>query len=169
MKIYALKLVFEFCFFGGYFNAILNSADKRGGVTLRLRSQIDFEAFMGRNHLFHIPTANGSFTSTNQRLCFCSIIEKLDRFFFKGNMGTFPYSMECKILLCFGSDHFSILLEILGENHLIRCPFKFEAMWMKDQNFLPLISVWWEEVGSMGSKMFTLATKLKHIKYILKD
>lgn len=107
----------------GDFNAILRSEDKKGGVGRVLQSQSNLINFVERNMLIEVQMGNGSFT-LNRRKGYCSIAEKLDRFFFKGNLGHFPFTLDCKIVSSVDSDHFPIQLEIIGEKGPIRCLFK---------------------------------------------
>lgn len=109
------RLSSDFWILGGDFNVLLRDFDKKGGSGKALQSQKDFQNFVDRNYLIELHTSNGCFTWTNRRKDFCSIAEKLDRFFFKGNLGAFPFTLGCKINFGAGSDHFPIQLDIEGE------------------------------------------------------
>lgn len=154
---------------GGDFNAILRLEDKKGGFGKVLQSQKDFCSFVERNSLFEIPISNGNFTWTNRRKGFGSIAEKLDRFFFKGNLSLFPYSLDSKINSGTGFDHFPVQLIFEGDKGPLRCPFKFEMMWFKDPHVLSLLEQWWNECPKVGSSLFNVVTKLKYLKQCLKQ
>jgi hypothetical protein len=89
--------------------------------------------------LINILMGSGQFMWTNRCKGFCCIAEKLDQFLFKGDLSDLLLSFERNILPILGSNHFLVLLEILGENKPFRCPFKFECMWFKDPKFMDLI------------------------------
>lgn len=73
-----------------------------------------------------IQMGNGSFIWTNKRKGLCNIIERLDIYLFKGDLGSFSFSLEGNIMSIFGSNHYPIHLDILGERKTVRCLFKFE-------------------------------------------
>ena len=50
--------------------------------------------------------------------------------------------MEAKILPIHGLDHFRIGLDIWEDSSPERCPFKLEAMWLRDDGFKELVG-WW--------------------------
>lgn len=105
-----------------------------------------------------------AFTWNKRRLGFSNIAEKLDRFFLLGSLINFSYTLEASILPFSGSDHFPIQLKIILDSGPRRCPFKFEKIWLKDDNILRLLEVWWKEVEVSGSKIFKVVNKLKIIK-----
>ena len=64
-------------------------------------------------------------------------------------------------------DHFPILLDSDG----VRTgpvPFHFELMWSKFEGFKEILKGWWQDLQFHGSFSFTLTTKLKALKGILK-
>lgn len=77
-------------------------------MSRNLQSQEDFEIFVERNLVFKIQIGNGKFTWTNRRTSFYSIVKKLDRFLFKGDLSLFPFTLESKIFPGVGFDHFLI-------------------------------------------------------------
>lgn len=62
----------------GDFNAILDSADKKGGRWRVRQSQNDFKEFVEDNGLIDIIPDNGKYTWTNRRDDFTNIAERLD-------------------------------------------------------------------------------------------
>ena len=60
-------------------------------------------------------------------------------------------------------DHFPILLDGKG---LRRgpTPFRFENMWLKEEDFKTVPKTWWEGFNFSGSASFILAEKLKALK-----
>ncbi|XP_059073376.1 uncharacterized protein LOC131874149 [Cryptomeria japonica] len=149
---------------GGDFNAIRSFKDKRGGITRLSRSQQDFNDWIDRNGLFEIELGESAFTGNNHRQGFSNIAKKIDRFFWLGDFSSFPFTLECYVLPYSGSDQYLLLLSSHGESTFSKLPFRFENMWMKDANFLTLISHWWKEVIFEGSKLFCFVSKLKYVK-----
>lgn len=119
--------------------------------------------------MVELQIGNGCFTWTNRRKDFCNIAENLDRFFFKGNLGDFPFTLESKINIGTSSDHFPIQLDIVGDKGPIHCPSKMEIMWFKDSKILELVKQWWSECNPGGSKMFNVVEKLKYVKQQLRQ
>lgn len=111
----------------------------KGGLLSDAHSQQDFKDWIDRNGLLDIESGDKSFTWTNRRKGFSNISKKIDRFFWLGDLYSFPFSFECSVLACSGSDHFPILLSFQGDSDNSKSPFRFENMWMKDPNFLTLI------------------------------
>lgn len=86
-----------------------------------------------------IRTVNGIFTWTNRRLGFSNIAEKLERFFFKGNLIDFNFSLESSILSTSGSNHYSMALSIKENKKPYRCSFKFEKMCVREESFVEMV------------------------------
>lgn len=107
------------------------------------------------------------FTWTNRRKGFSNIAKKLDRFFWQGDLRSFPFTFSCLVISCLGSNHYPILLSLIDNKSNCKGPFRFESMWMKDQNFLSLIENWWQEASVVGSKLFCFNAKLKFVKHKL--
>ncbi|XP_059073537.1 uncharacterized protein LOC131874265 [Cryptomeria japonica] len=111
-----------------------------------------------------IIMAKEAFTWNNRRLRFSNIAKKFNRFFVFGTLINFPYTSDASILPFSGSDHFPIQLDIQGEVGSKRCPFKFENMWLKDDNILELLKEWWNVANVSGFGIFKIVKKLKIIK-----
>lgn len=153
----------EQVFIGGDFNAIRSASDKTGGIICLGSAQQDFNNWIERNDLLEIDSRD-TFTWTNKRKGFSNIAEKIDRFFWQGDLTLFPFTSSCNVLPCSGSDHYPILLFLQGTQGSSKTPFKFENMWMKEPNFLTLIENWWKEGTYEGSKLFCFIAKLKSVK-----
>ena len=59
----------------------------------------------------------------------------MDRFILGGDWTMVDWMVEAEILPINGSDHFLISLRIQEECVPNRCPFKFEAMWLRENGF----------------------------------
>lgn len=155
---------------GGDFNALLWASDKMGGVGWNRQSQRDFSSFVIRVRLIEIPFKTGDFTWTNRRTGFLNIAEKLDRFFIAGDWTDSHWTSEVEILPITRSDHYPICLRIQDKSAPARCPFKFEAMWLRDGSIRNLIDQWWKHKPvNSGNKAFAFFKKLQFVKEKLKQ
>eukprot|EP00253_Pinus_taeda_P009427 PITA_09427 len=76
-----------------------------------------------------------------------------------------PTTNEAKILLGLGSDHSPICLEIDIKKIKGKKPFRFEAFWLRNPDFLHKVEEWWTQSQARGQgKMHTFQLKLKEIK-----
>ena len=149
---------------GGDFNTILSLDEKVGGTQHLFLSAIKFKLWIDKNSLLEIPLNNGIYTWNNRRKDKEYIAEKLDRFFFIGNLTDYNKEFQSSILPFAGSDHFPVCMEISEPSKPPRNPFKCEKMWFQDPRFLELIKLWWTQAKFSGSKMFIFVSKLKMLK-----
>ncbi|XP_057871955.1 uncharacterized protein LOC131078305 [Cryptomeria japonica] len=152
---------------GGDFNTILYSTDKSGGIKTIRQPQRDFANWINNNNLLEIRTEMGFHTWNNRRKGFSNIAETLDRLFLKGDLTDLKTELKTTVFLWSGYDHYSMLLELMGEAKKTGCPFKFEMMWFTHEDFLRNIQKWWKDSVFEGSKMYCLVSKLKEIKHKL--
>eukprot|EP00253_Pinus_taeda_P002797 PITA_02797 len=76
-----------------------------------------------------------------------------------------PTTNEAKILPGLGSDHWPICLEIDIKKIKGKKPFRFEAFWLRNPDFLHKVEEWWTQSQARGQgKMHTFQLKLKEIK-----
>ncbi|XP_057835614.2 uncharacterized protein LOC131045996 [Cryptomeria japonica] len=154
----------------GDFDAILDSSDKIGARMGITTSQLGFQNFISDNGLREVKTNKGSYTWSNRRTDKQHIAEKLDRFFLGGNWASKPLLFEARVLPLAASDHFSIELLICLDCVLIRCPFKFEKMWLRDSSLKEFVASTWKEAHvRTGSEAFRFLKKLQHLKGKLKE
>ncbi|GLJ56609.1 hypothetical protein SUGI_1239030 [Cryptomeria japonica] len=154
----------QLCILGGEFNAILHYHEKQGGLGKNSHASLDFVDWIHHRGMIEINMVKEAFTWNNQKLGFSKIAEKLDRFFVMGNLINFSYTLEASILPFSGSDHFPIQLGIMGKVGPKICPFKFENMWLKDDNILKLLKEWWNVAEVFGFGIYKVVNKLKIIK-----
>ncbi|XP_059064902.1 uncharacterized protein LOC131856952 [Cryptomeria japonica] len=154
---------------GGDFNTILYSTDKSGGIKTIRQPQRDFANWINKNNLLEIRTEMGFHTWNNRRIGFSNIAEIIGRFFLKGDLTDLKKELKTTVLPWSGSDHYLMLLELMGEAKQTACPFKFEMMWFTHEYFLPNIHKWWKDNVFEGSKMYCIVSKLKEVKHKLLD
>ena len=92
--------------------------------------------------MLEILTRNGIFTWNNRRKDFSYIAEKLDRFFFKGDLTKMDLTIIASIQPIAGSDHYPVRIEFIEPKKLSTNPFKCEKMWFLDNNFMECIKQW---------------------------
>lgn len=64
-----------------------------------------------------------------------------------------------------GSDHWPIRLEIDIKKYPNKCPFRFEAFWLRHNQFITKVEDWWTKSQQRGrNKMHTFQLKLKELK-----
>lgn len=150
---------------GGDFNALLRPLDKMGGVGWDRQSHRDFSAFVMDFGLLEIPFRKGYFTWTNRRSGFLNISKRLDRFLIVGDWSESHWNCVAEILPIKGSYHYPICLRIQDDSATERCPFKFEAMWLRDSNIKNLVEQWWHHIPERpGNKAFIFFKKLQFLK-----
>ncbi|GLJ22817.1 hypothetical protein SUGI_0430120 [Cryptomeria japonica] len=152
----------------GDFNTISSLAEKSGGCSREPQSLVDFKDWTFQNNLTDIQTDNGVFTWTNRRSGFSMVAKRMDRFLVKDNSGFLNNILvKASILPFSGSDHFPIQLSLAEDLKLVKCPFKLELMWLKEDNFIDMLEKWWSSYKVSGSKLFCFVSKLKLIKQAL--
>ncbi|XP_057823941.2 uncharacterized protein LOC131036143 [Cryptomeria japonica] len=153
----------------GDFNATLSHSDKRGGVRRMCMIQSNFQTFVDSNALFEVAAKGGNFTWTNRHLGFSNIAEKCDRFFLAGDWNLAPLIFEAKILAILGSDHFPVSLVVQKDGVILKCPFKVEKMWLREQGFSDQVVWWWKETPVVkGFLAYQFFKKLSDVKQKLK-
>lgn len=110
-----------------------------GGVGWNSQSHRDLCAFVMDTGLIEIPFKSGDFTWNNRRSGFLNIADILDRFFIAGDWSESHWNCVAEIRPITGSDHYPICLIIQDDTTPDRCPFKFEAMWLRDNNLKTLV------------------------------
>eukprot|EP00253_Pinus_taeda_P004844 PITA_04844 len=121
---------------GGDFNLIRDLGEKKGGIRRPNQSMEEFNELITEQRLVDIPTTNGLFTWNNRRGGRSQIASRLDRFLLSEQKLNRDVFIETKILPGLGSDHWSIRLEIDIKKNNGKKPFRFEAFWLRNPNFL---------------------------------
>lgn len=127
---------------GGDFNAIKNPIEKVGGVKGFNRMHLAFEKFITSNNIIYPNFRNGCFTLSNKQTRTHCISQKLDHFLLSKNWNSLQTSWEASILLLLRSNHFPISLILQHVFFPIRCPFKFEKMWLREESVYNLMEKW---------------------------
>lgn len=73
--------------------------------------------------------------------------------------------IEAVMLPGMGSDHWPVKVEMDIKAKPKRKPFRFEAFWLRDKNFIKKVEKWWKQSSKRGrNKMETFQMKLKELK-----
>ncbi|CAL9009767.1 unnamed protein product, partial [Prunus brigantina] len=142
----------------GDFNDMLKTNEKMGGTPLhRLRG---FKKWFDENNMIDLGYSGPKFTWTNNR-----VFERIDRAVC--NMQWRQHFAEAFVqhLPRTKSDHCPI--RICLKSRVVSCPnrrpFRFEAMWLKHEQFHDFISQQWDQgSGSALTKSLNLVEPLKH-------
>lgn len=119
-----------------------------------------FMDLLNESELVEIPLGNQNFTLSNMQQYPSSA--KLDQFLISTEWDhTFPLSKAVSVLRII-SDHAPILLSTLDKtpHHM----FKFEEVWLTQNDFCSLVIVWWKKTSYKGSSALTFAAKLDIIE-----
>ena len=121
-----------------------------------------FSNFISLHGLMDIPMAGGLYTWSNS-----SLASRLDRFLFSPLLANHFTQFSQKRMSRVLSNHFPILLEA-GSQRRGRIPFRFENMWLRVDNFVDKVKMWWASYLFQGTPSFILAKKLATLKLDLK-
>ena len=117
----------------GDLNNISTKAEKKGGRSLGEGSSRSFRAFVDNVATIDLGFSGLRFTWTNKRVGRANIRERLDRGICNVDWQTFPCA-GVKHLTTPNSDHNPILLNTHMEFEKGVGPFRFEAMWTKEES-----------------------------------
>ncbi|VFQ95756.1 unnamed protein product [Cuscuta campestris] len=123
----------------------------------------DLQGFKSFNCLEDVPSTGNFFTWHKGNK-----LAKLDRVLANQSWGDIGLAPTCEFLdFNFLSDHCPTLFQCGAPPGNRFRPFRFFNMWLKHEGFNGLISQSWE-AGVVGSKQFSLCSKLKRLKPPLK-
>ncbi|XP_020258808.1 uncharacterized protein LOC109835234 [Asparagus officinalis] len=147
---------------------MVNNDEKLGGSTLSEGDIKDLRDFISDSHLNHLKTIGCFFTWSNKQDPNSRVWSRLDRSLVNDSWLHKHNSSQVEYLLPGLSDHSPGLIFIFDDFKLGKRPFKFFNMWIKHENFLPVVSsIWQNEVK--GYKMFSVWSKLKLLRGSLKE
>ncbi|VFQ88789.1 unnamed protein product [Cuscuta campestris] len=148
----------------GDFNCVLASNERVNCMSQGAYYMTDLQAFKSSNCLEDVPSTGNFFTWHKGNK-----LAKLDRVLANQSWGDIGLAPTCEFLdFNFLSDHCPTLFQCGAPLGNRSRPFRFFNMWLKHENFNGLVSQFWE-AGVVGSKQFSLCSKLKRLKPSLKS
>ncbi len=149
----------------GDFN-FTRTQEERSGKLWSNRASKLFNDLIFDLALIDLPMKNARFTwSSMQRN---PTLARLDRFLISTEWDcSFPLS-EVEALSRITSDHCPIVLSTGAKPKPTGGPFRFEALWLRREDFISSIPIWWREVSDRKSGILTFTAKLRHCRKMIK-
>ncbi|KAK8999419.1 hypothetical protein V6N11_070586 [Hibiscus sabdariffa] len=128
----------------GDFNVVVCPEEKYGGAPFDHSSAKWYYEFLNHTYLMEIPSKGGSYTWSNQRCDEEAILEKLDRVVSSLEWNfMFPKAISF-IDIAIASDHSPIILLTNGVVKNTKKDFKFESIWLMENECSRVIQEEWE-------------------------
>ncbi|VFQ66081.1 unnamed protein product [Cuscuta campestris] len=145
------------------FNCVMASNERVNCMSQGAYYMTDLQNFISSNCLEDAPS-NGQFFTWHKG----KKLAKLDRVLINQNWGESGWAPSCDFLdFNHLSDHSPMLLQCGSPSSGRSKTFRFFNMWLKHEDFSGLVSQSWG-TGVIGSKQFSLCSKLKRLKQPLK-
>lgn len=140
--------------FGGFQHSFVSRGKKGGHIDIT-KSMEDFQDFISLNNLMDVELGGSIFTWSNRRKGDQLIQVKLDRALI--SWGWLKKEFGLFSLPRIGSDHNPILFQI-KEKERRRVLFRFEYMWLLDEDITELLKKWWN-IKIKGMTLFRIVKK----------
>lgn len=130
--------------FGGDFNEVLESKEKRGGAEVNFRSMANFNQVLRDCELMDIGSQGTFFTWERGKDVNTRIQERLDRFLVSVSWFDMFPKAEAKGLTRIGSDHCPIMIDLSGlqrTDSKSSRPRRIEPHWIKDQMTMRAVEI----------------------------
>ena len=150
----------------GYFNAITNLEEKRGGIARLGPSSSMLRENISYVNLIDVKPRSRIFNWNNRTSGTKDILERLDRFLVSCFWLDTRWFTRSEILDWRGSDHWPIKLSVSPFKTSKKPSFKFQLMWLRDPSLYDLMITWWYEGRPPhGTSMYTFEKRLQHVKF----
>ena len=151
----------------GDLNCIKRMDEKRGGRSTSGSSDNCLKDFISNTGAIDLGFTGPSFTWSNRREGLANIKERLDQCLCNQEWQLLFPKAGVKHLCNLNSNHNPILLDTHFEFESLNRPFRFKAMWMKDDSSRAVVDNAWQ-LDVEGFHGFCLANKLEWMKKDLK-
>lgn len=148
----------------GDFNTI-RFPEERIGCRGESRVMEEFSEFIDNHCLIDLPLTGAPFTWSRSEDS--SSRSRLDRFLVSTSWEELAPNVIQAPLPRLLSDHSPIMLDG-SRGRQTRCPFRFENMWLRVNDFRDRVVDWWSSYEVEGRPSFRLAKKLKLLKKDIK-
>jgi hypothetical protein len=147
----------------GDLNSIVKKSEKRGGSSSGLSSSSNFLNFVSNTEAIDLGLNGLRFTWSNRREGWANVRERLDRGLCNDDWQRLFPRAGIKHLSAPNSDHSPIILDTHLELQKGVRPFRFEAMWARDESSLEVVDKAWA-LQVEGSHNFRLAQKFHKVQ-----
>ncbi|CAN1132549.1 Transposon TX1 uncharacterized 149 kDa protein [Linum perenne] len=144
----------------GDFNTLMSNEEKEGGLDLSYEALEPFNDFIFNNGLMDMGFKGQKFTWTNCRQDEDEIKERLDRALCNVE---WRRMYENAILFhepIIGSDHAPLRLELYGEYHRKKTPFRFDTRWLELPSCTEVIEEEWGRYENCHMKLKSVSRSL---------
>ena len=141
------------------FNCVSSNLDKRGGRYLGQDSTKSFSNFVHGIGAIDLEFIGSQFTWSNKREGLANIKERLDKAVCNHEWQCLSPKAGVKHLIASASNHAPIILDIHLDQLVRAKPFRFEAMWTRDDSSTGIVEEVWQSIVE-GSQCFKLARKI---------
>ncbi|KAI0510194.1 hypothetical protein KFK09_010794 [Dendrobium nobile] len=151
---------------GGDFNTIANASERLGGAMPILRAMEDFNSMISQCDLHDIGFFGGAYTWNRGNLW-----QRLDRILFNNDWIAKFHMTHVEHLSRTTSDHAPLLLSINANKSFISSAFKFQNMWLLNQEFLNIVGMNWEAPIFPNNNIYGMTklwNKLSRLKQVLR-
>ena len=152
----------------GDFNYVDSNLDKRGGRYLGEASTRSFSNFVHATGAIDLGFIGSRFTWSNKREGLANIKERLDKAVCNQEWQCLFPKAGVKHVVAPASDHAPIILDTLMDQLVRARPFRFEAMWTRDDSSFGIVEKAWQGMV-VGSHCFKLARKIQQTRFNLQD
>ena len=150
----------------GDFNYVDSNLDKRGGRYLGEASTRSFSNFVHATGAIDLGFIGSRFTWSNKREGLANIKERLDKAVCNQEWQCLFPKAGVKHVVAPASDHAPIILDTLMDQLVRARPFRFEAMWTRDDSSFGIVEKAWQGMVE-GSHCFKLAKKIQQTRFNL--
>jgi hypothetical protein len=147
----------------GDLNSIVKKSEKRGGSSSSLSSSSSFLTFVSNTGAIDLGFNGPRFTWSNRKEGWENVREKLDRGLCNDDWQRLFLRAGIKHLSTPNSDHNPIILNTHLELQKGVRPFRFEAMWARDESSSEVVDKAWA-MQVEGSHNFRLAQKFRKMQ-----
>ena len=150
----------------GDFNCVDSNLDKRGGRYLGEASTRSFSNFVHATGAIDLGFIGSRFTWSNKHEGLANIKERLDKAVCNQEWQRLFPRAGVKHLVAPTSDHAPIILDTHMDQSVRARPFRFEAMWTRDDSSFGIVEKAWQGLVE-GSHCFKLARKIQQTRFNL--